>query len=1035
MKKLFYLIKFRIVYVAIIAVVPMLFVTLYANVKERSLAISEANGNISAMTVLVSAAIEGYIDRVRATLVTIGHMPEVQQTNAPDCQKELHFLLKSLPYLDGIAVADINGMVWCTTLPPRREKINVLNNKFFRKVTEVGGFIAGDFAVERSTGKPVMYMAYPLRNKEKRLIGVTYAIFNLHTLRELISRVNFPGGYTITLLNSTGVVIAHHPDGNRWVGTTITEGQLQGAIAEHNGVEFTDTNGPDNINRHYGFASLYSMGNAIGLYAGVGRPTEDIFADTRRRLRGNLVGIVLTFVSVIVAGWGGIYVFVTGQVYRLVGVVRRMAGGDLTVRSGFAWRESELGLLAAGIDELGSSLYKKKEDTEDTLSQLRGSRERYSTLVSNIPGAVYRRLADANWTMEFLGSAIKDVCGYPAGAFLFNKERPFAGIVHPGDRENTERALLEAIKAKHPYDLTYRIVDAHNATRWLNDRGAGVYDAQGRIIHLDGVIVDDTMRRQAEEVLLKLNRALRTFGSCSQALVRATDELQLLMRICKTIVTEGGFPVVWVGYAIEEDGVKVVRPVACGGDDKDYLAQIKVRWDDSELGSGPVGSAIKTASPCVVEDIEADDSFAPWRRPARRFGFRSLVCLPLIEGSIAFGALTVYSRERYAFDTEELDLLVKLAGELAYGIVTLRTRVQRWKAEEMIQRISNHHMTVLSAAGEGIVGLDGSGCITFANPAAANMLAWQEDELVGMPIGAITGLTGFMKGAIYSRFDEVFNRKDGSVFAVEYVSTPIEERGQTTGAVLVFRDVTLRRGLEEKQKQHEQLLVQQSKLAAMGEMIGNIAHQWRQPLSVVSGVLLNIQDAYEFGDLNAKYLADKIRQANQSLEFMSVTIDDFRNFFKPDKEKTEFDISEAIHKTVSIVGASLRDNFIDLRMHLEYGLSVNGYSNEFSQVLLNIVTNAKDFLLLRAIRGPVIDIKAYRHSTKAVVVVADNAGGIDEEIIDKVFDPYFTTKEQGKGTGIGLYMSKMIIEGHMGGLLTARNVEHGAEFCILLNAC
>ncbi|KJU87666.1 multi-sensor hybrid histidine kinase, partial [Candidatus Magnetobacterium bavaricum] len=967
MKKLFYLIRYRIIYVAIIAALPLLFMTLYANVQERALTVSRANDNIRAMTALVGASIEGYIEQVRQTLVTTSHIPEVQQGNAPDCQRELNYLLKGLPWLDGIGVADVNGTVWCAT--PHKGKINVLNKGFFKKTTEVRNFVAGGFAVERSTGKPVMYMAYPVRDKEKRLIGVTYVIFNLHTLRDLIARANLPKGYSFTLINADGVVVGHHPDGNKWVGTTIKDDQLQGAIAEHNGVEFAEAIGPDGVNRHYGLTSLYSGGNAVGLYVGIGQSAEDMFADARGRFRRNLAWVVLTMTFGVIAGWAGIYVSVMGQVYRLVGVVRRMAGGDLSVRSGFACRESELGLLAGSIDELGSSLYKKKEDTEGTLNQLRGSRERYSALASNIPGAVYRRLPDANWTMEFLGAAIEDACGYPASIFIFNKERPFAGIVHPEDRDNAERALVAAIKDKRPYDLTYRIVDSQNSTRWLNDRGAGVYDADGRVIHLDGVIVDDTMRLQAQEVLLKLNRALRTFGSCSQALVRATDELQLLMRICKTIVAEGEFPIVWVGYAIEEDGVKVVHPVASSGDDKGYLAQVRVRWDDSEIGSGPVGSAIKTARPCVVEDIEVDESFVPWRKVAQRFGFRSLVCLPLIEGNVAFGALTVYSRDRYAFDTQEIDLLIKLAGELAYGIVTLRTRVQRWKAEEMIQRISNHHMAVLSAAGEGIVGLDGqeypgavknSGCITFANPAAANMLGWHEDELIGMPVSAITSLAGFMKDTIYSRPDEEFKRKDGSVFAVEYVSTPIEEKGQTTGAVLVFKDITLRRGLEEKQKQNEQLLVQQSKLAAMGEMIGNIAHQWRQPLSVVSGVLLNIQDAYEFGDLNAKYLSDKLNQANQSLEFMSVTIDDFRNFFKPDKEKTEFDIKEAINKTVSIVSASLKDNFIDLRLQIEDGLSVNGYPNEFSQVLLNIVTNAKDFLLLRAIQGPFIAVNAYR---------------------------------------------------------------------------
>ncbi|MBF0345316.1 MAG: PAS domain S-box protein [Nitrospirae bacterium] len=1037
MKRLFYLIKFRMICAAIIAIIPILSITLYSNAKERSRAIMEANDDIRVLTALVSSSIEGYIDELRQALNPVTQTQELQQIDAHSCQRSLANILKQSPQIEGAGFADINGTVFCAH-PYSKQKIDALNKNTFKKVIKGGELVAGSYA-------SVIYIAYPLRNKDTRLAGAAYIVLNLKSLVGLLINLNLPQCYSIILINDEGGVAARHPDNDKWVGMSVNYSQVQASMPIKGGIEFLEVRDLDDVRRYYGFSALSSKGAAIGLYTGVGVSYEDMYDNARSVFRFNLSGVVLTVVFTILIGWTGIYMYINGQISRLVAVVRRMAVGDLSVRSGFPYRESELGLLAATFDELASSLYKKREDTESALSRLRNSKERYSALVSNIPGAVYRRLADINWTMQFLGSAIDNTCGYPASTFLLNKGRPFASIIHPADIEGAVKKLDTALKGKQPYDLMYRIIHADGSIRWLNDKGAGVYNAEGSLLHLDGVIVDDTLRRQAEEVLLKLNRSLRTFGSCSQALVRATDESQLLTRICNTIVKEGGFPMVWVGYAEEKEGVKVVRPVACSGEERGYLVQIRVRWDDSDIGCGPVGNAIKTARPAVVEDIEVDDDFTPWRRAARQCGFRSLVCLPLIEGDAAFGALIVYSKETYAFDMEEIDLLVKLASELAYGIVTLRTRVQRWKAEEMIHRISNHHLAVLSAAGEGIVGLDSSGGITFANPAAAKMLGWQEDELIGMSISAIVQLSRFMQEAIHSRYGEVFRRKDGSVFAVEYVSTPIEEKGQTTGAVLVFKDITARRELEEKQKQHEQLLVQQSKLAAMGEMIGNIAHQWRQPLTVVSGTLLNIQDAYEYGELSEKYLSDKIKQANQSLEFMSVTIDDFRNFFKSDKEKTTFDIKDAVNKTVSIVSASLKDNFIDLRLDLQDELYVNGYPNEFSQVLLNVVTNAKDFLLERTVSEPFISINAFRHDTKAVLSVIDNAGGINEEIIDKVFDPYFTTKEQGKGTGIGLYMSKMIIEGHMGGLLTARNVRSdqypflsgavGAEFCIILNAC
>ncbi|MBS4096324.1 MAG: PAS domain S-box protein [Sulfuricella sp.] len=230
----------------------------------------------------------------------------------------------------------------------------------------------------------------------------------------------------------------------------------------------------------------------------------------------------------------------------------------------------------------------------------------------------------------------------------------------------------------------------------------------------------------------------------------------------------------------------------------------------------------------------------------------------------------------------------------------------------------------------------------------------------------------------------------------------------------------------------ERLLIQQSRLAAMGEMIGNIAHQWRQPLNALMLLLSNIKDAHQFNELDAKTMDESLTTGRRLIKGMSATIDDFRDFFRPTKEKSVFSLNTAVMSTLDLLSAGLRYSRIEVFLDgAEERLAI-GYPNEFSQVLLNLLGNAKDALLARNIENAEIRIALTARAGMVGVVVRDNAGGIPHDILPKIFDPYFTTKE--KGTGIGLYMSKTIIEDHMSGCLTVCNLSDGAEFTVLCPA-
>jgi signal transduction histidine kinase len=229
--------------------------------------------------------------------------------------------------------------------------------------------------------------------------------------------------------------------------------------------------------------------------------------------------------------------------------------------------------------------------------------------------------------------------------------------------------------------------------------------------------------------------------------------------------------------------------------------------------------------------------------------------------------------------------------------------------------------------------------------------------------------------------------------------------------------------------EQEKLLIQQSRLAAMGEMIGNIAHQWRQPINALTLLLANIKDAFEYHELDKDYLDREVEKGQQMIQGMSSTIDDFRNFFKPNREKQRFLACDAVVEAIKLVSHSFKNNNIEITQDKSAEpCAVTGYPNEFAQVVLNALTNAKDAISGNKIAGKV-HIRVEKGTDMAIVSIRDNGGGIPDEILGKVFEPYFTTK--GKGTGIGLYMSKMIMD-HMGGGITIRNAEDGAEVLLTL---
>ncbi|MEZ4692722.1 MAG: PAS domain-containing sensor histidine kinase [Aliarcobacter sp.] len=249
-----------------------------------------------------------------------------------------------------------------------------------------------------------------------------------------------------------------------------------------------------------------------------------------------------------------------------------------------------------------------------------------------------------------------------------------------------------------------------------------------------------------------------------------------------------------------------------------------------------------------------------------------------------------------------------------------------------------------------------------------------------------------------------------------------DDKGKIIGVLGVSEDITEQVNNQNKIKTQEELLIQQSKLATMGEMIANIAHQWRQPLSIISTLSTGMKLQKELNISNEEYEKESLDNINENAQYLSKTIDDFKNFFKKDNNKTNIYFKELFEKIFKLTQSRLKSKDIKIIQNNYAEIKFDTYESALIQVFINIINNSIDaFENIDEDKYIFIDVEEFNN--KIVIKIKDTARGIKENIIDKIFDPYFTTKSEKQGTGIGLYMSKEIITKHLNGSIEASNID------------
>jgi PAS domain S-box-containing protein len=403
----------------------------------------------------------------------------------------------------------------------------------------------------------------------------------------------------------------------------------------------------------------------------------------------------------------------------------------------------------------------------------------------------------------------------------------------PESAARLDAAVKRNLETGEPYEIDLELVKTDGSTRWITARSETRRDANGQIIGLCGTAQDITERKLTENTLHQLNRELRAISNCNQTLLRAEDEQTLLNEICHIICDEAGYRLAWVGYA-DNDDEKTVRPIAWAGFEDGYLTGIHITWADNERGHGPTGTAIRSGKIIYIQDFTNDPQFAPWLESALRRGYRSSIALPLRdEYTNVFGVLNIYSVEPNAFTLNEERLLEELAGDLAFGISTLRTRVEHKRAEEALRISEERFSKVFQLSPVSICIFQVTdGSIVAVNDTFVNETGYPRDELTGHTLGELQLFADpaerdtilqilYEKGSV-SNFEFKTRHKSGKIGVG--LNTTIEiDLGRERHFLSLIQDITVRKQTEKELIEAKERAVESDRLKTA--FLCNMSHE------------------------------------------------------------------------------------------------------------------------------------------------------------------------------------------------------------------
>ncbi|MEE8574101.1 MAG: PAS domain S-box protein [Thermodesulfobacteriota bacterium] len=563
----------------------------------------------------------------------------------------------------------------------------------------------------------------------------------------------------------------------------------------------------------------------------------------------------------------------------------------------------------------------------------------------------------------------------------------------------------------------------------------------------DELEIEFSEHKKADEAFKRANRALKTLSDFNHAFVHTSDEPELLNEICRIIIETGGYHMVWIGYA-KDDDEKTIKPVAQAGFKADDINKMKVTWAENKERGGPTGEAIRTHKSVIARNILVDKRYTTLKENAEKYGFTSFISVPFIISEWSSGALNIYATEPHAFDEEEVDLLRQLTANLAYGIFSVRIHHERKKAQEELIESESKFRSLTQSATDAIVTADSNGTIIGWNNGAEEIFGHNVDEVIGKDLTILmperyrdnhkeglerVNTTGKSK-LIGTSLELVGLRKDGNEFPLE-LSLAMWKTGKGRFFSGIIRDITDRKLGEEERKNIQAQLLHAQKLEAIGRLIVGVAHDFSNIILSIKGY--SKATMKELGDQSPLYR--NMSQIQQLVDRGSKVTRQLLLFGRKQPILfVELDMNETIESLLKMIDNLIRAD-IKVTPKLAPELwTVKADRSNMDQVLMNLIVNARDAIpgsgkLTITTENITFDkvkaakIQEARPGDFICVTVSDTGMGMEKTVADRIFDPFFTTKGK-DGTGLGLSVVYGIINSHNGWINVESKPGKGTTF-------
>ena len=643
----------------------------------------------------------------------------------------------------------------------------------------------------------------------------------------------------------------------------------------------------------------------------------------------------------------------------------------LTVKSPLLNEEGHLlGLVGNSAD------FTEQKEIEQALAE---SNRQLTSLMNNLPGIAYRCMDDERWTMTFLSDGCENLTGYASTDILNNHLISYVDLIHPDDREMVRNEVKSSLKEHRSFETEYRLITAKGEVQWVWEYGSGIYTDENEYIFIEGVILDINARKKVEkELLISNNKFEKAFNSTPNIIIISnlqTGKFYEINKTCENIL----------GYSREELISKTTFDINLWVDFNDrteYIETLKIK--------GSIENAIYSFN--------------------KKNGDEIIVSV--------YASIVTIDNEEY---------ILTIADDIT----------QEYKTKELLHQKKQELETIFNEAPTPMAIHNEDGEIIMINKVWEELTGYKHSEIDTISKWTdkvvpehsdlrkehIEGMYNITERVDEGEFEIM--TKSGETIIWVFSSAPLGVMDGKRVLISSATDIT-------ELKKKDELMITQSRHAAMGEMIGMIAHQWRQPLTVISMDTNNMLVDIALNELNVEHVKEYSNNIQIQTKNLSKTIDDFRNFFKPDKSILKVKLQDILEDTYTIIKDNLKSNDITLNTSYTSESEVSAYPRELMQVFVNIINNSKDALMLKEREDAQIDITVFEDDEYVITEICDNGDGINEAILPKIFDPYFTTKDKSTGTGLGLYMSKMIIDDHLHGIIEAYNQNDGVCFRVKL---